>query len=377
MYLRAMHRIAIVFTICLTTFTFAQSTEYTWESIHQDHINWVEGQNYRAKYRSLIRREYTTEEYVRKRLRIAWHLGKMDDIYQYVPKLFKYLENKDSDEVREILYRTIEIDKVALTEWRRNGEMLKLVLNRFKDHRKIQEYLTPPLLYIEYVTGQTSTGVPRAKNYLETCQDSVNRSRIMEVYLRLLHEDNDVDAALAKSKEFYEETGEAKYLESYCSAVFTKGDRVAYLLLEDTIRKHGFYFHYFNLMSVHIERGDSEAMEYYLNWFEDSLTVDKWSQAFEMENEDMTYVFSSEQIKLVADYLRPINPVKACELYAQILKTEEKTFDSEWKKKKDAEYFLAKVGTKNEEAYMELWARVRAFRSQLIQECTTETELCE
>jgi len=372
-----MKKILLLFALFTVHSAIAQSEEYTWESIHQEHLEWMEHRGFRSKYKAALKNEYNTEAYVSKRLNYAWHLGKMDDIYVYLPKLFDFIKGRDREEIQRKIYRTIDIDDQAMTEWRRNGEMLKRVLKRFEEDSLIQEHLTPGLLFVEKMTGQFSTGIERAENYLETYSDSTIRSEVRELYLRMLSEVDEFDKAMQLSQEFYKETGDIKFLERYCSAVHSKGDPVAFLLLEDTIRKHGFYFQYFDLMRIHIERGDDEAMQFYLNWFEGSLTINSWSQGFELVDKKTTYVFANFQAKLVADYYLTRNRSKACKIYAQILRAEEKYLKSEWDLKHDASYYLAKVGTESEEAYMELWARNEKYRQELIEACEFEVSICE
>lgn len=376
-YLVGMNKILLLFALLNLNYVSAQSEEFTWESIHKEHIEWMERMEFRSRYKGLLSHEHDSEVYARKRLNYAWHLGKLEDVYVYLPKLFEFIHDEDLETKRNIIYNTFNIDDVALTEWRRNGEMLKRVLQRFEDNGDIQKYLTPILLFVEHMTGQWTSGTERARTYLESYSDSATISNTGEIYLRMLHEIEDFDAAIKLSREYYEATGEVKFLQSYCNAVHSKGDAVAYLLLEDTIRKHGFYFQYFELMDLHMERGDDEALHYYLNWFNDSLTVDRWTQMYEIETNDGRYRFASYHIKLVADYYLTRDKPKACELYKQILEGESKALESKWDQRQEAMFYLAKVGTESEVEFMELWARNRRYRDEFIEACEFEVNICE
>ena len=372
-----MKKILLLFTLFTVHFAVAQTEEYTWESIHQEHLDWIEGRRLRSKYSDLLTNECNTEVYVKKRLYYAWHLGKMDDVYTYLPKLVEFIKGRDGEEIQRIINRALNFDDQALTEWRRNGEMLKRVLSKFEDDRLIQEYVTPGLLVVEDMTGQFSSGIERAEKYLETFSDSTIRSDVRDLYLQMLSEVDEFDKASRISQHYYAETGDIQFLRRYCEAVYSKRDAVAFLLLEDTIRKHGFYFEYFDLMRIHEERGDDEAMQYYLNWFEDSLTIDRWSQGYELEGENVTYVFANYHAKLVADYYLARDRAKACKIYAQILKMKEKELTYKWRLRDNAMYFLAKVGTENEEMYMERWAQHKKYQKELIESCEFEVNICE
>ncbi|MCR9172378.1 MAG: hypothetical protein NXI10_07810 [bacterium] len=372
-----MNKMVLLFALLVTQTSWSQSEEYTWESIHQKHLKWIENQGMRYEYKALLRNEYKTEGYIRRRLYYAWHLGKMDDLYTYLPQLFTHLEGKSREQKNRILNKTINLEEAPMTEWRRYSGMLKALLNRFENHPQIQEHLTPGLLFTQHMTGQFSLARLGAEKYLETCTDSIYKERVRELYLRVLHELEEFKEAKTISMDLYKETGNPDYLQSYCNAVKSLDDPVAYLLLEDTIKNNGFYFQYFNMLYLHIERGETDAIEYYLDWFEDSLTIDKWSQGYELEGEDITYVFASYHIKMIADYYREADPEKACELYKQILKGEEMTYALDWQRQKDAEFYLAKVGTESEEAFMELWEQNKKYRQELIEACEFEVGICE
>lgn len=368
-----MNKILLLFTVFTINAVSAQHNGHTWESIHQEYLEWVQDERFLWRYEEVLKEENNSIGYIKKRLSYAWILGKMDDVYNCLQKYADHPAREKVEESGDWFLRLIMVGDMPSTEWRRNGEMMKRVLEKF-DQGFIRQQVLSSLVLIESHTGQIKNGIRHAEELLDTTSDGSGMMPVKHAYIQMLIADDQYEEAASLSVKYYKESDDIYMLGGYYNAIYAKGDPVEYLLLEDSIRKHRLYTHYFRLMDLHMERGDDEALQYYLDWFEDSVQVGKYDNQYYMRGGEFqrTY-FGLQDIQLLAQYYISKDQEKVCELYSNIMSVCSANHRNyEWESRQRAERYLAAVGTESEEEYMWRWQQEVDYIIEVASEAAAE-----
>lgn len=371
-----MYRAIFILALFNISFSWGQPEQHTWDSLHEAYLSSIRSSKSYVKYQDLIDKEENSKQYWAKRMGYAWVLGKMDDITQNLPR-FLYHPDFDMDSnPKERFYDMIQFGRVPQTEWVRMSGMLRVLFEAFDD-ALIKEMTLEALVAMELYTGQYQSAVVHAEQFLEQYPKSDGRVAIQGKYVAALNGLKEYDKAGDLSQKYYTETGNPDFLRGYCTVIYNKGDMVEFLMLEDSIRKHRFYFQYFDLMELHMERGDDDKLKYYVDWFRDSVTIQGYDTEYEISTGNISYSFSFFQIAPLADYFRQTDSEYACELYSNMLKSIEELEEPSWRSESYAERFLVTVGTESEEEAMHSWKQETLRRKELKETCEAVLRTCE